>query len=155
MTKNTIYILLLALLVISCSENKSRISNDIRIFDKFKEEQKVTFTNIGEYDAGVPRYIFFRDTVLTLVNGSDWSTHVCNNYSLVNQRVCDSLIRYGKGANEISSFQFAGIQNDELWFFSSSHGRIQFFSKTNDSTHVMTESRSYEIGWLQRFGLEG
>ena len=87
---------LMSLFLFSCRPENIVLNENIVLFSKFSEEDKISFNNICEYKKGAVGMLELVDSVLIIFNVNEGAKYFLNNYSLNSDQIFKKYLSAGK-----------------------------------------------------------
>ncbi|MDD4755786.1 MAG: BF3164 family lipoprotein [Prolixibacteraceae bacterium] len=122
---------LMSLFLFSCRPENIVLNENIVLFSKFSEEDKISFNNICEYKKGAVGMLELVDSVLIIFNVNEGAKYFLNNYSLNSDQIFKKYLSAGKGPGEVIGARGIGINNNFLWVQDITLKKILTLEKTN------------------------
>ncbi|GAA3561006.1 BF3164 family lipoprotein [Snuella lapsa] len=115
--KNLLIVAVLFLLTFNCkNKSSSLIQENVTVFGKFPNEEKVLFQEVYEFKEGVAAILHSVDSTLIIHNNTK-NGYFFYNYSLSDHKLSKGYLKRGRGPQEAIGARVSGISNDMLWLY--------------------------------------
>jgi len=126
----------------NCQTINQAENSKTQTFEKFQQEESLSFTNLFEFKNGIPNKIHAADTTLIISDGlGGQNGSFFYNYSLLNKKLSKGYFKGGVGPGESLTTFATGIFGNILWSYDIVLKRIT----TIDKEKALKQEKNIDI----------